>query len=178
MNIYICEDNRKQRETIENIILSLTENTDFNISFSTDDPKALLKKLENNKQTNIYFLDVDLNSYINGLELAKEIRKFDINGYIIFLTSHAELTLLTFQYKVRAMDYILKGKISVVKEKIKEYLTEICDDLSAINKAEKKTNQINSGDNHKEHLIIYMENDEQYYVASRYLKGLLEKCMT
>lgn len=54
------------------------------------------------------FLDIQLEADINGIKLASEIRKHDPVGNIIFVTSHSELTYLTFVYKVAAMDFILK----------------------------------------------------------------------
>ena len=47
-----------------------------------------------------YFLDIQLEVDINGIKLGSEIRKYDPIGNIIFVTSHSELTYLTFVYKV------------------------------------------------------------------------------
>ena len=49
-----------------------------------------------------------IRSDINGIKLGSEIRKYDPIGNIIFVTSHSELTYLTFVYKVSAMDFIFK----------------------------------------------------------------------
>lgn len=242
MDIYICEDNKKQRNTLENIIMSITDPSKFDIVLSTDSPKSLLEAIEGQNKSNIYFLDIELNSTMNGFNLAKEIRRYDSNGYIIFLTSHAELTLLTFKYKVRALEYILKGPASTIKEKIIECFDEISNDLNKHSLNNRKKFPITTGDNitfydlndilffetankdhkirlhtvsgfvefygtlkdiekslnedfykthrsyiintkkikkiDKDNLIIYMDNDEQCYVSSRYLKGLLKECLT
>lgn len=50
---------------------------------------------------------------MNGFELAQEIRKFDPRGFIIFITTHAELSYMTFTYKVEALDYIIKDDIDL-----------------------------------------------------------------
>lgn len=244
MNIYICEDNKKQRLTLETIIVSLTYNEDFKIKLSTDDPNKIINDLKSMEQKielhNIYFLDVDLNSNMNGLTLAKEIRKYDVNGYIIFLTSHPELSMLTFQYKVKAMDYIIKSSKDEIKSRVKECFDTISKEVNQDSSNENNTISINFGDSisffntdeiiffetgskdhkirihttsgfkefygtlkkveeklndnfykthrsyivnlkkikkiDKENLIIYMNNGETCYIASRYLKGLLEKC--
>ena len=52
--------------------------------------------------------DIQLEADINGIKLGSEIRKYDPIGNIIFVTSHSELTYLTFVYKVSAMDFIFK----------------------------------------------------------------------
>ena len=55
---------------------------------------------------------------MNGIKLGSEIRKHDPVGNIIFVTSHSELTYLTFVYKVAAMDFIFKDDPSELKTKL------------------------------------------------------------
>ena len=64
------------------------------------------------------FLDIQLEADINGIKLASEIRKHDPVGNIIFVTSHSELTYLTFVYKVAAMDFIFKDDPDELKSRI------------------------------------------------------------
>jgi len=108
--IYICDDNltflKMLAELIKNKII--IENYDMHIVFCTDDPYELLLRIQDEKNTGIYFLDITLKSDINGLTLAQKIRKIDPRGYIVFVTTHAEMMLLTFEYKVEALDYIIK----------------------------------------------------------------------
>ncbi|WP_241960035.1 PfkB family carbohydrate kinase, partial [Staphylococcus gallinarum] len=52
-------------------------------------------------------------------KLASEIRKHDPVGNIIFVTSHSELTYLTFVYKVAAMDFIFKDGTIIEQQGIK-----------------------------------------------------------
>lgn len=108
--IYICDDNlaflRSFAEMVKNHIL--LENYDMCLQFYTDDPYELLLRIKQEQTTGIYFLDIDLQTDITGLTLAQEIRKLDPRGYILFVTTHGEMTLLTFEYKVEAMDYIIK----------------------------------------------------------------------
>jgi len=84
------------------------ENHDMQIVFYTDDPYELLLRIQDQKNTGIYFLDIALKADINGFDLAQKIRKIDPRGYIVFVTTHAEMMLLTFEYKVEALDYIIK----------------------------------------------------------------------
>ena len=116
MNIYVCEDNEKERyiikESIEKTIL--INNLDFKIKVLTDDPFEIISTINSNKkQRGIYFLDVDLKADINGVQLAAKIRKYDPNGFIIFITSHGELSYLTFTYKIEALDFIVKDDFQV-----------------------------------------------------------------
>ena len=82
----------------------------------------LLEKLESSRNTGIYFLYIDLNSSMNGMKLAQQIRLFDPRGFIIFITAHSELSYMTFQYRVEAMDFVLKDNPAEAELKIKECL--------------------------------------------------------
>lgn len=63
-------------------------------------------------------LDIQLSTDINGIKLGSEIRKHDPVGNIIFVTSHSELTYLTFVYKVAAMDFIFKDDPAELRTRI------------------------------------------------------------
>lgn len=124
MNIIICEDNYIQRKKFEDIIKEEILNLDIalNIALTTDNANEVIKYLDESKsRTNIYFLDIELKDSINGLELAKKIREYDSRGYIIFISSHVEMPIVTFQYKVQALDFIFKSD-SNLKERISECL--------------------------------------------------------
>lgn len=91
--IYICEDELSIRQHIYSHISDYYAfHPEFEqpeiIAFS--DPHQLLSSLPDNANMGIYLLDIQLNSDINGLELAKEIRFRDPKGFIIFITSHGE----------------------------------------------------------------------------------------
>ena len=114
LDIIICEDNTTQRKNLETIIENEVRSAHIRIALSTNNPNEVIQYVQDSKSQNfIYFLDIDLQSNINGLELSKILRQHDPMGYIVFLTSHAELTLLTFQYKVRAMDFIIKAYTNI-----------------------------------------------------------------
>ena len=122
MKIFICEDNNDYRERLKSIIekIIIIENYDMNLQLSTDNPFEIIDYLKNNNTSGIYFLDVDLHCDINGIELAEKIRDYDPRGFIIFVTTHAEMSYLTFIYKVEAMDYIIKDNYNNVHQRIAE----------------------------------------------------------
>ena len=127
LEVIICEDNEKQRNEIEKIISEgiINFKLDIRVALSTDSYEEVISHVEtSNVKTFIYFFDVDISDKINGIELAKIIRKYDPKGYIIFVTSHSEMTLLTFQYKVQAMDYIIKNNEKDMKNRIIECIQE------------------------------------------------------
>ena len=124
LDIFVCEDNAIQRQSIVQTIQNavLIEELDMLLVLDTGDPYVLLKKLEASRNTGIYFLDIDLNSSMNGMKLAQQIRLFDPRGFIIFITAHSELSYMTFQYRVEAMDFVLKDNPAEAELKIKECL--------------------------------------------------------
>lgn len=124
LNIFVCEDNAVQRQTIVQIIENtvLIEELDMQLVLDTKDPYVLLEKVKTGQNTGIYFLDIDLGSDMNGMKLAQQIRLFDPRGFIIFITAHSELSYMTFQYRVEAMDFVIKDNPAEAKVKIRECL--------------------------------------------------------
>lgn len=124
LNIFVCEDNTAQRQTIVKIIQNtvLVEELDMRLVSDAGDPYVLLEQVRTSQNTGIYFLDIDLNSDMNGIKLAQQIRLYDPRGFIIFITAHSELSYMTFQYRVEAMDFVLKDNPAEAKVKIRECL--------------------------------------------------------
>lgn len=124
LDIFVCEDHAVQRRTIVQIIQNtiLIEELDMQLALDTADPYVLLEKAKASQNTGIYFLDIDLGSRMNGMKLAQQIRLFDPRGFIILITAHSELSYMTFQYRVEAMDFVLKDNPAEAKWKIRECL--------------------------------------------------------
>ncbi|MBD5516772.1 MAG: response regulator transcription factor [Lachnospiraceae bacterium] len=124
LHIFVCEDDDAQRknvvQTIHNTVMM--EELDMQLVLDTADPYELLEAVKTSQNTGIYFLDIDLNCDMNGMKLAQQIRKFDPRCFIIFITAHSELSYMTFQYRVEAMDFVLKDNPAEAKVKIRECL--------------------------------------------------------
>ena len=122
LQLFVCEDNLKQREKLEKIIKNyiMIEDLDINIALSTDNPDEILDFVqEKSVISGLYFLDIDLNHEMNGIELAVKLRMIDPTGKIVFITTHGELAFLTFQHKVEALDYMIKeATLDEMKSKI------------------------------------------------------------
>lgn len=135
LKVFICEDDKKQLDRfnkyVENIIFS--EDLDMDISLVTNDPYDILHFLKDNSVNGLYILDVDLKTSINGIELAEKIRKYDPRGFIVFITTHCEMSHLTFKYRVEAMDYIIKDDYKEVKNRIKECLLNAYSKYTSLN---------------------------------------------
>lgn len=118
--ICICEDNFVQLQTIRSTIEKyiLIEDLDMKVRLACSSPEELLSAVAVSHETALYFLDVDLNASINGIELAEKIREYDSWGFIVFITIHAQMAPLTFLHKVEAMDFISKDNQTEMKNHI------------------------------------------------------------
>ena len=127
LRVHICEDNTEQREYLKQYIKETIdmENMDMQVGIVESDPEAVLKKLNQETENGVFFLDIDLKNQINGLELAKRIREYQPRCYIIFVTTHSEMSYMTFKYKVEAMDYIIKDDYRDMKNRIYQCLMYI-----------------------------------------------------
>ncbi|MCL1990569.1 MAG: LytTR family DNA-binding domain-containing protein [Defluviitaleaceae bacterium] len=130
LSIFICEDDIKQRERLKKIVDNyiMIEELDMEVALETENPCDVLDYLdENPKKMGLYFLDVDLQHKINGIALASKIRERDDLGKIVFVTTHSELSYLTFVHKIEALDYIIKDKPEEIQRRV-------CDCIQIANK--------------------------------------------
>lgn len=148
IDIFICEDNPKQlnlfKKYISNFILM--EGFDMRIAQATSDPHHLLKEILSAENTGLFFLDIDLKSDMNGLDLAQRIRQIQPRCFIVFITSHSEMSFLTFQYKAEALDFIVKDTAEHIKSKIHECLLDVNSKYTSVNNEITRTFTINQND--------------------------------
>ena len=147
LNIILCEDNIKFRDNVVSFLKSYIQvnKIDANIELVTDKPKVVLDyQRKNMGKTNIYFFDIALGSNADGLMLAKEIRKQDNSSYIVFITSFQDLSIKTFQYKLRVSDYIYKGEKNL-KDRLRDCMEMIIQDYIRSTEYSSKTITVKSG---------------------------------
>lgn len=174
LKIYICEDNVEQREFITNVIEKyiLMEDYNIHIEMSTSNPEKIIDRIEDG-QTGLYFLDIDLNCDMNGLELAQNIRRKDKRGFIVFVTSHSEMSYMTFTYKVEAMDFIVKGDSAQTSEKIKKCIKEAYERYTSLDIINDKVFTYLVGD--REYSILY--DDIVYFEKSGDKRKIVIHCL-
>ena len=125
LNFVLCDDNLSAIDKLSKMLNSIiiSKNLKCQISFSTTDPKELLKYVQTNL-THVLFLDIDLKSNTSGLELAEKIRKVDKSIYIIFVTGHFEFSLVAYKYKT--FDFLQKP---LTKERLEETILRLYSDI-------------------------------------------------
>ncbi len=132
--IYICEDEVNQlnfiRESIQKSIFF--NNLDMEIAAASSNPYDILQSIPPDGQMGIYFLDIGLDSDLDGFSLAQKIRKADPRGFLIFITSHSEMAHLTFQLKLEVLDYIVKDHPESLAAQINGCLVNIMEKCSSV----------------------------------------------
>lgn len=126
LKVYVCEDNREQRAQLDNYIDEILSEEDLDIErgVCSANPFEIIDLVEKENVPGIFFLDVDLGAEINGIELASQIRKLQPRCYIIFVTTHSEMAFMTFQYKVEAMDFIIKDEMADMKSRVRQCILQ------------------------------------------------------
>ena len=179
--IILCEDNPEQLANLTSIIndFNMFHPNQYKLAFKSSDPHAIEEYIkENSVEKGVYFLDIDLGSDINGIDLAQWVRNHDISGKIIFITTHTEMAPLTLQRQVEPLGFITKDmgyeqmRIEIVDtlnlayeriekkalENDKMYSFSIGNQV--LNFEEKKIIYITSSD--KAHRVILVTQDGQY----------------
>ena len=171
IDIFICEDNKKQLDLFTTYIsnLILIEGFDMKIVQATSDPHQLLKEILTAENTGLFFLDIDLRSDMNGLTLAQRIRQFQPRCFIVFITSHSEMSFLTFQYKAEALDFIVKDSAEHIKSKIHECLLDVNSKYTSSNNNVTRTFTINQNDKR----IVIDYNDIIFFETSNNIHKII-----
>lgn len=106
MKIAICDDDALCREQVLAVVNSYIRQKNRDISVSVyDHAAALVDAAQRFGGYDIYILDIIMPG-INGIQLGVELRAFDPDGKILYLTSSIEFAYESYQAK--AFDYILK----------------------------------------------------------------------
>lgn len=130
--IFICDDDPNSIMQISKIlgaaeiILSDDDTQENKVEFkiilssSYDDANKSLKKEK--ISGGIYFLDIELGkdkNTNNGFDLAESIEKQDERAQIIFITTHSDMSLVSFERRLGPIDYIVKtSNIDKLRERI------------------------------------------------------------
>jgi len=124
LHIVICEDDSGQRVHIESIINTyISAHADkYKLALSTGNPMDVLDYINSHvDKRGLYFLDIDLkHDKLNGLKLAALIKAADPYAKIVFITTHSELAYLTYEHKLKAMDFIVKGNLQNMAARVTE----------------------------------------------------------
>ncbi len=156
LRIAICDDFETEAEAVRAMGEKWAEETEKEASFTYfPSAEAFLFDYDGNNLFDILLLDIEMKQ-INGVELAKRIRRTDKRAEIIFITSHFEL--MGEGYEVDARHFLVKPlkyeKLAAVLTKAAERLT--VEAPSVIIKTEGETVKLSTAE------ILYAEAFRHY----------------
>ena len=130
LSFALIEDNKQLLNDLSHMLdcVFLKHNLDADIIISTTDVSELLSFIEKNT-IDVLFLDIDLNSYLSGLEIAEKVRSINKNCYIIFETAHLEYGLMA--YKFKTFDFLCKP---ITLQRLEDCIIRLFEDVSGLNK--------------------------------------------
>lgn len=120
LRIALCDDELSARDTLrfqlEKILIENSEQVVYEFSSG----ETAVRWLSTHPgEIDVLFLDVEMKE-LNGMEAAKQIREFDPNLFLVFVTGYADYVF--DGYQVNAIDYLLKP---VAEKKLSEVMTRI-----------------------------------------------------
>lgn len=166
LKIVLCEDDPKQLSAISSMVSEILDKSaiDYKILLETTDAEAVLAFAQTNRSKVLYILDIHLShAYLNGIELAKSIRRVRQEDEIILLTSDGDKMSTAFKNQLKVLDYIMKS----TSEKIFQRLSE---SLLLLDSSEKKEQFVYTQNNQD----LFIDLDEVLFVCTSGVSGKLE----
>lgn len=109
INVIICDDNEKDRKNAEKITKKFMDKNkkEYEIHTFDDYNKGFDSIVGSKLPSKIYLLDIETPSR-SGIDVAREIRRKDIDSVIIFLTAHEELGNVVLKNDLLFLSFINK----------------------------------------------------------------------
>lgn len=152
MRIAICDDEEKYIKDVATRIYKQLGESDLTMHTFTDGHELL--DTADVKPYDLVFLDIEMPA-IDGITLAKELRKKSSSTYIVFLTGHVEYAIEG--YEVNALRYLTKP---IQEDKLTDVLAYVLKEKQSRKQLVIKTDgeeiRIDAAD------IIYMEAQNKY----------------
>lgn len=124
MRIAICDDDRRQIDTIKGYLNDALVGARYTV-IEAESGEELIE-LCKDENLDLVFLDIEMKK-LDGIETGKEIRRMNKDAVIVFVTGFKDYALQAFG--IRAFDYIIKPltqkKFDVFFNDVKKRLKEI-----------------------------------------------------
>lgn len=122
MKIAICDDNKNVIEQIEEYFEILQDRTlEFEVFFCAEELQKYI--IERKIDFDVFILDIQMKD-VSGIELAREVRRENINALIIFMTNYSQYVFDVFE--MITFDFIQKPltfeKFKTILDKAQKYL--------------------------------------------------------
>jgi len=109
LNVIICDDNKRDLDKISKFVNNYMKRNKFEYKsfIYRDYNDEFMKIVESKMPFKIYILDIETPSR-SGIDVAREIRKKDLESVIIFLTGHDELGRIILQNDLMFLAFVNK----------------------------------------------------------------------
>lgn len=170
--IFICDDDQEQIKLLERVIqhAQMYLSDEEKVTFELVNESNNFMDAEHFVNTQpmdggIYFLDIELSDNEqeqSGLDLAEEINRRDRRAQIIFVTSHEDMSIITYRRRLGAIDFIVKTQDeSELTKRVVETLGIAIDRLSRENLMKTMTFSYKIG-----RQIYNVNVDDIYYIRT------------
>ena len=106
LQVAVCDDNIDELSNMVRLLSSYKTLKHINLDFAVfPNGFDLISALDKGKRFDIFCLDIIMPGY-SGIDVAKEIRRYDKTAPILFFTSSPEFAVES--YSVKAVNYVLK----------------------------------------------------------------------
>lgn len=176
LKFIVCDDNVDVLNKLSHMLESIFTKNDIDgeVVFKTIRGDELLEFTKSNT-IDVLVLDINLNSKLNGIDIANKVREKNKDCYIIFTTAHSEYVFLAYQCKT--FDYLCKP---ITKERFEITVLRLIEDIQgAVNnikyiRLDSKNTLINA--NEVQYIkrdgmkLIFRTNSRDYEVYSSFAK--------
>lgn len=153
LDFIICDD--MEAKNIKTVVEPMIKELNLGkIVLAETKPDRVLDYIKYNDNASVYLIDIELDTSISGIDIARLIRDRDASSYIVFITAHQEFAFLTYKYKLRVTDYLVKP---LKPEDIRQ-----C--LESIRELEEKRKAIEDDIHQKNNILSIKSGCRQYRV--------------
>lgn len=110
ISFVVVEDDPKTQEVIKDVLRKTVMNKDnnINVKYFTRYNNELKKLISDDSIRKVYIMDIELETKVSGIEIAKLIREKDWESEIIFMTSHDKMFETVYRNVLEVFDFIEK----------------------------------------------------------------------
>lgn len=110
ISFIVVEDDKKTQEVIKEVLRKTVIQNDKNIKvkYFSKYNKELKNIIEDNTMQKVYIMDIELETKMSGIEIAKRIRKEDWESEIIFITCHDKMFETVHRDVLKVFNFIEK----------------------------------------------------------------------
>lgn len=125
VRIVVVEDDKEIQLAIKKILrkLDIFKDEEVKIEYFTKYTNNLKEIINNSAERKIYILDIELETKVSGIDIAKYIRESDWESEIIFITNHDKMFETAYRSVYEVFDFI--EKFHDLENRLKKDINEI-----------------------------------------------------